>query len=59
MDGRRLSPRASVLSFVATSALATAAAVGLFVLLDPRAQAFWGGRFGDLFAAIRALFGAR
>ena len=59
MDGRRLSPRASVLSFVATSALATGAAVGLFVLLDPRAQAFWGGRFGELFAAIRALFGAR
>jgi hypothetical protein len=59
MQERRLSPRGSVLSFVATTVLATAAAVGLFVLLDPRAQAFWAGRFGELFAAIRGLFGAR
>ena len=59
MDSKRLSPRASLLSFVATSALATGAAVGLFVLLDPRAQAFWGGRLGELFAAVRALFGLR
>lgn len=59
MDQKRLSPRASVLSFVVTSALATGAAVGLFVLLDPRAQAFWAGRFGELFAGLRALFGVR
>ena len=59
MDQKRLSPRASVLSFVVTSALATGAAVGLFVLLDPRAQTFWGGRFSELFAALRALFGVR
>ena len=59
MDSKRLSPRASVLSFVVTSALATGAAVGLFVLLDPRAQAFWAGRFGELFAGLRGLFGAR
>ena len=57
MDERRLSPRASVLSFVVISALATTAATGLFVLLDPRAQAFWGGRFGDLFALVRSFFG--
>lgn len=57
MNDRRLSPRASVISFVATSVLATAAATGLFVLLDPRAQAFWGGRLGELFAAIRGLVG--
>lgn len=57
MDERRLGPRASVISFVVTSALATAAATGLFVLLDPRAQAFWGGRLGELFAAIRGLVG--
>ncbi len=59
MDSKRLSPRASVLSFVVTSALATGAAVGLFVLLDPRAQAFWAGRFGELFAGLRGLFGVR
>jgi hypothetical protein len=59
MNERRLSPRASVLSFVAATVLATASAVGLFVLLDPRAQTFWAGRFGELFASIRGLFGAR
>lgn len=57
MNDRRLTPRASVISFVATSVLATAAATGLFVLLDPRAQTFWGGRLGELFAAIRGLIG--
>jgi hypothetical protein len=57
MADRRLSPRASVLSFVITTLIATAAAVGLFVLLDPRAQAFWGSRLGEMFAAIRGLFG--
>ncbi|HUQ41471.1 MAG TPA: hypothetical protein VM052_03110 [Candidatus Limnocylindrales bacterium] len=59
MNERRLSPRASLMSFAATTVLSTAAAVGLFVLLDPRAQAFWAGRLGEAFAAIRALFGAR
>ena len=57
MDRWRLSPRASVVSFAATTLLATAAALGLFVLLDPRAQAFWAGRFGELFAAIRGALG--
>jgi hypothetical protein len=57
MAERRLSPRASVISFVVTTLIATAAAIGLFVLLDPRAQAFWGNRLGEMFAAIRGLFG--
>jgi len=56
MDDRRLTPRASVLSFALTTALATAAAIGLFVLLDPRAQAFWSGRFGDLVSLVRSFF---
>ena len=59
MNDRRLSPRACVLSFVITSALATAGATGLFVLLDPRAQAFWGSRLSDLVNAVRALVGLR
>ena len=59
MDDKRLTPRASIVSFVATSAIATLAATGMFVLLDPRAQAFWGQRFGDLVSAVRAFFGAR
>lgn len=58
MNQRRLSPRASVLSFAATTVLATAVALGLFVLLDPRAQAFWAARFGELIAGIRGVFGA-
>lgn len=56
MSETRLSPRASVISFVATTAVATAAATGLFVLLDPRAQAFWSGRFSEFFGAVRSLF---
>ena len=56
MNDRRLTARASVVSFVATSALATGAAIGLFVLLDPRAQAFWSGRLGDLVSLVRSFF---
>ncbi len=56
MSDRQLTPRASVISFVATSAIATASAVGLFVLLDPRAQAYWAARLGDLATLIRSLF---
>jgi hypothetical protein len=56
MDDRRLTPRASVFSFALTAALATAASIGLFVLLDPRAQAFWSGRFGDLVNLVRSFF---
>lgn len=58
-ERRRLELRASALSFVATCAIATAAATGLFVLLDPRAQSFWAARFGELVAAVQGLFGAR
>ena len=57
MNDRDLSPRGSVLSFVGTTLLAAAAATGLFVLLDPRAQAFWAARFQDVWEAARHLFG--
>lgn len=57
MKDRRLTARASVISFVGTTLLATAAATGLFVLLDPRAQAFWAARFSELVGAVRGLFG--
>jgi hypothetical protein len=56
MDDHRLTPRASILSFALTTALATAASIGLFVLLDPRAQSFWSGRFGDLVNLVRSVF---
>lgn len=58
-ERRRLAPRASALSFVATCVLATAAATGLFVLLDPRAQAFWAARISEFVTAVQGLFGAR
>ena len=57
MAERKLSPRGSVVSFLVVTVVTTAAAVGLFVLLDPRAQAFWGSRLGDLFSGLRGLFG--
>jgi hypothetical protein len=56
MSDRQLSPRASVISFVATSAIATAAATSLFLLLDPRTQGYWGDRLGALVDFVRALF---
>lgn len=57
MSERRVSARSSVLSFVVTAAVATAAAMGLLVLLDPRAQAFWAARIQEFIAAVRGLVG--
>lgn len=57
MSERRVSARSSVLSFVVTAAVATAAATGLLVLLDPRAQAFWAARIQEFIAAVRGLVG--
>lgn len=57
MSERRVSARSSVLSFVVTAAVATAAAMGLLVLLDPRAQAFWATRIQEFIAAVRGLVG--
>ena len=34
----------------------TAAAMGIFVLMDPRAQGFWVARLSDAVAFLRALF---
>lgn len=53
----RLSLRGSLVLFVLMSAAVSAAAMGLLVLLDPRTQAYWGGRLGDLLAFLRALIG--
>ncbi len=57
MTDRRLTARASLLSFVVMTAVATAAATGLFVLLDPRAQAYWGARWEALVGFVQGLFG--
>ena len=57
MSKRRFSARSSVISFAATTAVATGAAMGLFVLLDPRAQAFWAARIQEFMNALRGLVG--
>ena len=57
MSDQKLSGRGSVISFVLMTGLVTAAATGLFVLLDPRAQQFWVQRWEALVAFVRSLFG--
>jgi len=39
------------------TALVVSAATGVFILLDPRAQLFWGAKAGDLAAFVRELVG--
>ena len=51
----RIDVRASLLSFVVMTAIVAAASAGLLVLLDPRAQAFWGSRLSELGSTIRSL----
>lgn len=49
--------RASAVGFVLMTALVAVAATGVFILLDPRAQAFWGAKFGELLAVVRSVLG--
>jgi hypothetical protein len=55
MAERPFSFRDSAITFAFMTAVVAALAVGLLVLLDPRAQAFWGAKFSDLGTAARAL----
>lgn len=52
----RVGFRRSAIGFAIMTGAVTLAAMGLFVLMDPRAQAFWGARIGDAINAVRGLF---
>lgn len=52
---RRVSFRVSALAFVLMTAVVAGLATGVLVLLDPRAQAFWGAQLGDLGTFLRTL----
>ena len=51
---RRLTLRASVVTFVLMTGAIIVAAAALFILLDPRTQAFWVARWDDLSALVRS-----
>jgi hypothetical protein len=50
--------RWNVLAFIAMVALVLFLSTALLVLLDPRSQAWWGDRFSELGAFVRALVDA-
>ena len=51
----RVGFRASAVGFALMTAAVTLAAMGIFVLMDPRAQAFWGSRVEDAASFVRSL----
>lgn len=53
-DRRGISFRDSAITFLAMTGGVAVLAVGLLILLDPRAQAFWGARANDLGTMVRA-----
>lgn len=53
--GRSFGLRSSIITFVLMSAGVVVIAMTLLVLIDPRTQAFWSGRFADLTAWVRTL----
>jgi hypothetical protein len=50
--------RWNVLAFVAMVALVLFVSTALLVLLDPRSQAWWGDRFSEFGAFVRAVVDA-
>ncbi|MSQ36819.1 MAG: hypothetical protein EXR61_00700 [Chloroflexi bacterium] len=57
--------RPALIQFTVVVTLVAFGALGIMVLLDPRAQAFWGARFSELGAgasevalAVRSFIGA-
>lgn len=53
-DRQGISFRESTISFAFMTAIVAVLAVGILILLDPRAQAFWGAKLNDLLSAARA-----
>ena len=54
-DRRGISFRDSAITFGSMTAAVVLLAIGALVMLDPRAQAFWGAKISDLGALARAL----
>ena len=54
-DRRGISFRSSAITFGSMTAAVVALAVGALILLDPRAQAFWGAKISDVGTIARAL----
>jgi hypothetical protein len=52
----RISFRGSTVAFGLMTGIVTLGAMGIFVLMDPRAQAFWGSRLGEAVGFVRSLF---
>lgn len=54
---RRIGFRDSTIGFGLMTALVVVGSAGIFILLDPRAQAFWGAKLGELGGFVRAALG--
>ena len=44
------------MAFGLMTGIVTLGAMGIFVLMDPRAQAFWASRLGEVVSFVRSLF---
>lgn len=53
----RVGFRSSAIAFAIMTGAVTLAAMGLFILMDPRAQAFWAARIEEAVVFVRSLFG--
>jgi hypothetical protein len=52
----RVGFRSSAVAFAVMTGVVTLAAMGLFILMDPRAQAFWAARIADFVSLVRSFF---
>ena len=52
----RVGFRGSAIAFGLLTGVVALAAMGLFVLMDPRAQAFWAARAAEAVSFVRSFF---